>query len=185
VVRFLPFVIAAVATLSGCTGSEDAVAQNPSTTSTTAAETTTAPPPPVILDVATELDLLAGQCWADLPTPQPPTSAPQARTVAVVDCEGTNLGLVYGNGCLASEPSTAPNPVVAIDCPGRPDDPWPELRDLELAVAVACLPRFEAGVGERYATSDLEAVELVPTEEMWLAGERRYVCTAQDPAPPE
>ncbi len=139
----------------------------------------------MILDIATELDLRAGQCWADLPTPQPPTSAPQSRTVAVVDCTGTNLGLAYGNGCLATEPSTAPEPVVTIACPGRPDDPWPNPRDLQPAVAAACLPLFEAGVGERYATSDLEAIELVPTEEMWLTGERRYVCTAQDPEPAE
>ena len=27
--------------------------------------------------------------------------------------------------------------------------------------------------------------ELVPTEAMWLVGERRYVCTAQDPPPGE
>ncbi len=151
--------------------------------STTSAvlSTTTNAEPPLILDVATELELQAGQCWADLPTPQPPTSVPQSRTVAIVDCGGANLGVAYGNGCLASEPSTAPNPVATIPCPGRPDDPWPEERNLGPAVAAACLPLFETGVGERYATSELEAVELVPTEQMWLVGERRYVCTAQDP----
>ncbi|MFW2383943.1 MAG: hypothetical protein ACN4GZ_19480 [Acidimicrobiales bacterium] len=183
--RLLPVVIACALAITACTGSEDPTAEATSTTSTTVTSTSNPPPPPIILDVATELDLQAGQCWAELPTPQPPTSVPQARTVSVVDCAGTNLGLVYGNGCLASEPSTGPNPVRAIDCPGRPEDPWPEPRDLESAVALACLPLFEAGVGERYATSDLEAIELVPTEEMWLAGERRYVCTAQIPVQSE
>lgn len=183
-VRLLP-VVAAVLILGGCTGSGDADAGATSITSAVEETTTTTAAPPVILDVATELDLQAGQCWAELPTPQPSTSVPQARTVAIVDCAGTNIGLAYGNGCLASESSTAQNPVVAIECPGRPEDPWPEPRDLEPAVAAACLPLFEAGVGERYATSELEAIELIPTEEMWLAGERRYVCTAQNPTSAE
>ncbi len=170
--------------MSACTSDEPEAA---ATTTTTPTEITTSTAPARILDVGTELDLQAGQCWGELPTPQPPTTGPQARTVAIVDCAAAHIGKVYGNGCLGIEraETSATNKVVAIPCPGNPDDPWPTQRDIEPVVAAACLPLFEDGVGERYATSDLEAIELVPTEEMWLAGERRYVCTAQDPPPAE
>ena len=135
--------------------------------------------PPVILDVAEHLALTAGQCWSQLPTPQPATSIPASETVAVVDCSGSSLGLVYSSGCLAVEPPETLEPVFATPCPGRPEDRWPGLRELRPAAAAACLPQFEAGVGERYALSDLEAVELLPTEEQWALGDRRFVCTAQ------
>ena len=179
-VRCLSLVIGVLLVGSACTGGSTAV---PATTTAQTSEETAieavVTPPPVILDVAEHLALTAGQCWSDLPTPQPATSVSASETVAVVDCGGSSLGLVYSNGCLAVEPSETLEPVVTTPCPGRPDDRWPGLRELRPAAVTACLPQFESGVGERYATSELEAIELLPTEEQWALGDRRFVCTAQ------
>ncbi len=168
--------------LGACTGSDQGAPLE--TTETTAATSFTTETLPVsILDVQQELALQAGQCWGPLPTPQPETTLPASPTVAVVDCAGQNSGLAYASGCVASDVSESREPVAEVPCPGQPDDSWPGDRDLRRAVVSACLPLFETGVGERYATSDLEAVELVPTMEQWLVGERRFVCTAVTPQP--
>lgn len=181
--RLLSPVLAVAVLLTGCTGSGESDSGDGAQPTPT---TTTAPPttgPAVVLAVAEELALVAGQCWGPLPTPQPETSIPASLTVAVVDCAGSHSGFAYGNGCLAAEAPDARDPVIVVACPGRADDPWPGLRALQRAAVSACLPLFEERVGERYATSDQEAVELVPTEELWAAGERRYVCTAQPGEP--
>lgn len=185
--RCLSLAIGVLFTVTACTGGTSA----DSTTTTTAVESdpgTTQPvatTPPVILDVAEHLALTAGQCWSELPTPQPATSIPSSETVAVVDCAGSSLGIVYSNGCLAVEPPETREPVVATPCPGRAEDRWPGLRELRPAAVAACLPKFEGGVGERYATSELAAIELLPTEEQWALGDRRFVCIAQKMFPAE
>ncbi len=182
--RLLSPVLAGAILLAACTGAgESESADNVQPTVTTAAAPSTTGPP-VVLAVAEELALLAGQCWGPLPTPQPETSLPASLTVAVVDCAGAHSGFAYGNGCLAAEAPDARDPVIVVPCPGHPDDPWPGLRALQRAAVSACLPLFDEQVGERYATSDQAAVELLPTEELWALGERRYVCTAQ-PGEPE
>ena len=168
--------------LGACTGS-DQVDPLETTETTAATSFTTEALPVLILDVQQELALQPGQCWGPLPTPQPDTTLPASQTVAVVDCAGQNSGLAYGSGCVASNVSESREPVVEVPCPGQTDDSWPGDRDLRRAVVSACLPLFEGGVGDRYATSELEAVELVPTMEQWLVGERRFVCTAVTPAP--
>lgn len=168
--------------LGACTGS-DQVAPLQTTETTSATSSTTEALPVSILDVQQQLALQPGQCWGLLPTPQPETTLPASPMVAVVDCAGQNSGLAYGSGCVASGGLESREPVVEVPCPGQPDDSWPGDRDLRRGVVSACLPLFEAGVGDRYATSDLEAVELVPTMDQWLVGERRFVCTAVTPEP--
>ena len=163
--------------LGGCTGSADEDFSGSADSTEVTAPTTTLGPV-AIVDVKQELALEAGQCWGPLPTPQPETTVPASLTVAVVECSGQNAGLAYGNGCLAANSPDDREPVQIIPCPGRPEDPWPGDRDIGRAAVSACLPLFEAGVGEQYASSSFEAIEMVPTMEQWLAGERRFVCTA-------
>lgn len=179
--RCLPL-LTSILFLGSCTGSDQVAAPEITETAATSSSTT-ANLPVSILDVQQELALQAGQCWGALPTPQPETTLPASPIVAVVDCAGQNSGLAYGSGCVASEASESRQPVIEVPCPGRPEDSWPGDRDLRRAVVSVCLPLFEAGAGERYATSELEAAELVPTMEQWLAGERRFVCTAVPPEP--
>lgn len=170
--------------LGACTGSAATGTSLPTASPETSTTTNTTPAEPtIILGVVQQLALVAGQCWGTLPTPQPSTSLPASLTVTVVECGEEVQGITYGNGCLGAEPPEAREPVITVACPGRAEDPFPGTRELERAAIAACLPLFEDGVGERYATSELEAIELVPTEEMWLIGERRYVCTAQPPTP--
>ena len=40
----------------------------------------------------------------------------------------------------------------------------------------ACLPEFEAYVGETYAESSLDYTFLSPSEESWAEGDRNFVC---------
>ncbi|NNF53399.1 MAG: hypothetical protein HKN03_03050 [Acidimicrobiales bacterium] len=178
--RCLPL-LASILFLAACTGSEQVAPPETTQTTDTSSSTTTESLPVSILDVKQELALQPGQCWGPLPTPQPETTVPASLTVAVVDCAGQHSGLAYGSGCVATNVAESREPVVEFPCPGRPEDSWPGDRDLRRAVVSACLPQFEGGVGERYATSELEAVELVPTMEQWLVGERRFVCTAITP----
>ncbi len=186
-IRCLSLLFGVLIAVTAC--SSGSSANSTTTTSLVSEDVETTEPvittPPVILDVAEHLALTAGQCWSELPTPQPPTSIPSSETVAVVDCAGSSVGIVYSNGCLAVEPPETREPVFATPCPGRPDDRWPGLRELRPAAVAACLPQFEGGVGERYATSELEAIELLPTEEQWALGDRRFVCIAQKILPAE
>ncbi len=163
--------------LAACTGSSDPESQADTTdVDAEPPSVSTSVAPSVITDIAQELALQAGQCWTDLPTPQPSTSVPASPTIAVVDCASARLGLVYGNGCLGFPDG---NDVEVVECPGQPDDAWPSTRLIRPVVIQACLPLFEDGVGERFAVSDLAAVEWFPSEALWAQGERRFVCTAQ------
>jgi len=45
----------------------------------------------------------------------------------------------------------------------------------------ACLPEFEAYVGETYAESPLDYSFLFPSEESWVEGDRTFVCYLYSP----
>lgn len=134
------------------------------------------PDPPVVLGHQASLSLGPGQCFSDLTIDQPrrdPTS-PESAWVDLVDCNGTHFGAVYAVGCLGISPEAVG--LVAVACPGSLDDQWPGKVELQRAAVRSCLPQFEAVYGETYAETELRAVELLPTEEIWLTGERRVVC---------
>lgn len=111
-------------------------------------------------------------------TEAPATTLPESEPVAVVDCAGSQLGVVYANGCLGTAPADARVPVVEVPCPGIFEHPYPGSRQLVVAAAKFCLDRFEDAFDEPFALSELEAREWIPTEELWAIGDRRVACTA-------
>jgi hypothetical protein len=118
----------------------------------------------------------------------PPSTIPQPRTVAVVECSGTREGVVYGAMCLGSLLATdrivtEPRDLGVVTCPGDSLLPWPGERTLRRAAARVCLEIFEELYGEPYALSEVATVELVPSRGVWEQGDRRVVCGADQPVP--
>lgn len=149
------------------------------TVSVVTTETTIAPEedpdPPVVRGHKASLSLNPGECYSDLTTEQPRNAAtPESPWIDVVDCNGTHYGDVYAVGCLGTEPGE--EGLVAVACPGQIEDLWPGKVELQRSSVRACLGQFEAVYSESYAETELRAVELLPTEETWLAGERRVIC---------
>lgn len=148
----------------------------PETTTTTAAPTTvpatvegetTAPPEPTT-------------------TTEPPpitTTIPRPPLVAIVQCEGTNKGVVYATFCIGSlvdddELVDLPSELGVVECDGDPDLAWPGDRLLRRAAARECVARFETIFEEPYALSEIGTTEFVASRSVWEQGDRRVVCTA-------
>ncbi len=180
-------------------------------TTTTIATTTTVPP--IFLGVSPNLDLVANECFADLPTsasttapaeeststpdesstpetePTVPDTLPITTTIptppmlALVDCNGTNLGQVFATFCLGDD-EEATGQLTAVACPGDPDLDYPGDRSLRRAAARICLQRFEETFGRPYSIATRVAQEFVPTEGVWNRDDRRVVCHSIEPPPP-
>ena len=206
----LTALVTVVLLAGGCTGSDDEasseLAAEPSTESTT---TTTEAPS--VRGLGETLGMAPGQCYAAVPetttttapptttaqtsadettttpptTERPPitTTIPRPPLVAIVDCEGTNEGVVFDSFCIGSivaptEIIDLPSEMGPVDCDGDPDLEWPGDRLLRRAAARECVARFEAVFGEPYATSEIGTTEFVPSRGVWEGGDRRVVCTA-------
>jgi len=209
--RVLAILVGIALTLSSCTGGDDETADTSSTTEPTEATTTTAAPD--VRGLGESLGLKPGQCYAAVPetttTTQPPTTVPttiegetsatEALTttepppitttiprpplVAIVECEGTNEGVVFASFCIGSlvedgELVDLPSELGVIECDGDPDLEWPGDRLLRRAAARECVARFDDVFGEPYATSEIGTTEFVPSRSVWERGDRRIVCTA-------
>ncbi len=103
------------------------------------------------------------------------TTIPRPPTVAVVDCNGTNLGQVYAAFCLGND-AEAPGELTAIACPGLEPQDYPGDRTIRRAAARICLQRFEETFGEEYGSSTRVAQEFTPNEGVWALGDHRVVC---------
>jgi hypothetical protein len=186
---------------------------DPGSTTTTVATTTTVPP--IFLGVSPNLDLVANECFADLPTPtsvatsepdeelepnpdepstldtEPtvPDTLPVTTTIptppmlALVDCNGTNLGQVFATFCVGDD-EEASGQLTAVACPGDPDLEYPGDRSLRRAAARICLQRFEETFKQPYSIATRIAQEFVPTEGVWNRDDRRVVCHSTEPPPP-
>lgn len=198
--------------LTACTGSDETAADITDTTTTTV-ETTTTTAAPNVRGLGESLGLAPGQCYASVPetttttlppttvpptiegettttvvqtTTEPPpitTTIPRPPLVAIVECEGTNTGVVFASLCMGSlieedELVDIPSELGEVECDGDPDLDWPGDRLLRRAAARECVARFEDVFGEPYATSDIGTTEFVPSRGVWETGDRRIVCTA-------
>lgn len=199
----------------------------PNSGSTTTAVATTTTVPPVVLGLSPNLDLVATECFADLPTatsvasteqddradqndsadqdegaeptgneqptpetePTIPDTLPVTTTIpmppmlAIVDCNGSNLGQVFATFCLGDD-EEASGQLTAVACPGDPDLDYPGDRSLRRAAARVCLQRFEESFKQPYSIATRVAQEFVPTEGVWNRGDRRVVCHSVEPPPP-
>ena len=197
--------------LSSCTSGDDETTDTSSTTVTTEATTTTAPP--IVRGLGESLGLAPGQCYAAVPEtttttqrpttlpptsegetttteaaattdpPAPTTTIPRPPLVAIVECEGTNEGVVFASFCIGSlvegdELVDLPSELGVVECDGDPDLAWPGDRLLRRAAARECVARFEGVFDEPYATSEIGTTEFVPSRSVWERGDRRIVCTA-------
>jgi hypothetical protein len=171
-------VLAIVFGLAACTSEA-----TPTTTELTipinTTETTAAPeeeePAPVVISRKASLALAPGECYDDLTIEQPRNAAaPESPWMDVVDCNGTHYAAVFAVGCLGTSPEA--EELIAVACPGLVEDVWPGKVELQRSTVKACLSQFEAVYDETYAETELRAVELIPTEETWLVGERRVIC---------
>ncbi len=150
-------------------------------------ETTTTTAPPTTLPPAS--DTVEGETTTEPPT-TPTTTAPPITTtiprpplVAIVNCEGTNEGVVYAVFCIGSlvddgEIIDLPSEMGAVECDGDPSLDWPGDRLLRRSAARECIARFDEVFGEPYAVSDIGTTEFVPSKGVWERGDRRIVCTA-------
>ncbi|MDA3038527.1 MAG: hypothetical protein O3C27_03180 [Actinomycetota bacterium] len=220
--RASAILVSAAVLLSACTSDsvgEVGIADEVNTlesasTTTTVATTTTVPP--IFLGVSPNLDLIANECFADLPTPtsvvttepdegaepdadnQPTldteptvpdtlpvtTIIPAPPMLALVDCNGSNLGQVFATFCVGQKPEATPGQLTAIVCPGDPDLEYPSDRSLRRTAARICVQRFEETFKQPYSLSTRVGQEFVPTEGVWNRGDRRVVCHSIEPPPP-
>ena len=197
--------------LTACTNGGGDAADTSSTVST--AEPTTTSAPPDVRGLGESLGLEPGQCYDDVPetttTTQPPTTQaptsegestteaettttepppitttiPRPPLVAIVECEGTNEGVVYATLCIGSlvaedELVDLPSELGEVECDGDPELVWPGDRLLRRAAARECVAIFEVVFDEPYATSAIGTTEFVPSRSVWERGDRRIVCTA-------
>lgn len=198
--------------LASCTSGGDGDSATPSSTAVAESITTTTAAP-IVRGLGESLGLAPGQCYDAVPetttTTQPPTTVPptiegettttaavtttepppitttipRPPLVAIVECEGTNAGVVFASICLGSligdgELVDIPSELGEVECDGDPDLPWPGDRLLRRAAARECVARFEGVFGEPYATSEIGTTEFVPSRSVWERGDRRIVCTA-------
>ena len=147
-------------------------------------ETTTTTQPTTTLAPTSEGDTTTEP--APTTTTEPPpitTTIPRPPLVAIVECEGTNQGIVFATFCIGSlvdsgELVDLPSELGVVDCDGDPDLAWPGDRLLRRAAARECVATFEAVFNEPYATSEIGTTEFVPSRSVWETGDRRIVCTA-------
>lgn len=198
--------------ITSCTSGEDATTDT-SSTSATIEETTTTTAAPDIRGLGESLGLRPGQCYdavpettttTEAPTTLPPTiegettttteavttepepittTIPRPPLVAIVECEGTNQGVVFATFCIGSlldgdDLVDLPSELGMVECDGDPELAWPGDRLLRRAAARECVARFEDVFSEPYATSEIGTTEFVPSRGVWERGERRIVCTA-------
>ncbi len=97
-----------------------------------------------------------GDCFDD-----PDTAADEISDVALVDCEEPHDNEVYA--------------VAELDDGDYPGDDVVLTRAQDI-----CLDAFEPYVAEAYATSELFATWIVPTEGSWSDGDREVVCVLFD-----
>lgn len=151
----------------------------PETTTTTAAPTTMPP----------TTEPIEGESTTEPPAPTtteaPPitTTIPRPPLIAIVNCEGTNEGVVFATFCIGSlvdesEIIDLPTELGAVECDGDPDLAWPGDRLLRRSAARECVARFEEVFDEPYALSEIGTTEFVPSKGVWEQGDRRIVCTA-------
>lgn len=210
--RHLRVIAPAFALLMGVTAcSGDAADGDATTGSATTVEspTTTTTEAPAILSLSPNLALTIGQCYAPIPPatvaedspddtaedettdttvprtlPETTTTAPRPLTVAVVDCAGSNRGVVYATFCLGAR-TDLENELMPAECPGDAGLAYPGDRTIRRAAARVCLEEFAVRFDEPYATSTRTAEEFVPTEGLWGLGDRRVVCLATEPNEPQ
>lgn len=150
-------------------------------------ETTTTTLPPTTLPPTSET--IEGETTTEAPAPpttEPPpitTTVPRPPLIAIVNCEGTNEGVVFATFCIGSlvddgEVIDRPGEMGAVECDGDPALDWPGDRLLRRSAARECIARFEAVFGEPFAVSDIGTTEFVPSKGVWERGDRRIVCTA-------
>lgn len=204
--------LAMVVVLASCTSGDETSSNDASSTTETTEETTTTAPPD-IRGLGESLGLAPGQCYdavpettttTEAPTTLPPTiegetttttaptttepqpittTIPRPPLVAIVECEGTNKGVVFATFCVGSlvedgELVDLPSELGVVECDGDPDLVWPGDRLLRRAAARECVARFEDVFSEPYATSEIGTTEFVPSRGVWERGDRRIVCTA-------
>lgn len=216
--RWLLFVFAIALTSSCTSGDEDADDAITSSASTTASTTTTTEPPIVrglgeslglvagqCYDDVPETTTTTQPTTTLPPTSEgedtttttappatepPPitTTIPRPPLVAIVECAGTNEGIVFAAFCIGSlvEPPELvdlPTELGEVPCDGDPALEWPGDRLLRRAAARECVDRFEEAFGEPYALSEIGTTEFVPSRGVWERGDRRIVCTADQTIP--
>ncbi len=152
----------------------------PPETTTTTSPPTTLPPTSVTIEGETTTE----------PPPPSTTEAPPITTtiarpplIAIVNCEGTNAGVVFATFCIGSlvaadEIIDLPGEMGVVECDGDPSLDWPGDRLLRRSAARECTARFEEVFGEPYAVSEIGTTEFVPSRGVWDRGDRRIVCTA-------
>ncbi len=208
VALILASLVLATACTGGDDGAEEGV-DDGETTSTEDPDLTTTTDPPIILALTPSLGLVAEQCWAEIPEasttttttltatsivtfedveptapetlPETVTTLPRPPTVAVVACDGTNAGRAFAGFCLVEDLESETDRLTGGPCDQPSELEWPGDRAVRRAAARVCLQRFEEFFGESYADSVLVAREFTPTEGVWQQGDRRVVCTVNNP----
>lgn len=77
--------------------------------------------------------------------------------------------------------SLRPNDLIREVCPGNLDVPWPGNRTIVRAAARSCIEEFETVFGVDYSDSPRRSMEFVPNEALWAQGDRRVVCSIDEP----
>jgi hypothetical protein len=153
-------VVAATATLTGCSGGDGSSEATTTAPESTEVVETTAPPGRPAGAVDTGLrELRTGQCFDTIDDP-----AVQDLAVWVVDCETPHGYEVYDVVTYEGEGA------------GRGTD-YPGVAIVQDWSEQACYDRFEAFVGVRWTLSELDIAVWWPSEESWARADRTIVCT--------
>jgi len=111
-------------------------------------ETTTTTAPPTTLAPTSEGETTTTEATTTAEPTAPTTTIPRPPLVAIVECEGTNKGVVFATFCIGSiveddELVDIPSELGVVECDGDPDLAWPGDRLLRRAAARECVARFE------------------------------------------
>jgi hypothetical protein len=156
--RLIAVVAALGLVLVGCSG-DDGADPDPDVTTTTAPPETTAPAgkPPGATEVGLR-DIEVGQCFDTIDDPLVDDLA-----VWVLSCESMHTYEVYD--------------VIAYDGEGGgPGTDYPGVATVQDWAEQACFDRFEAFVGVRWTTSELDINVWWPSEESWARADRAVIC---------
>lgn len=156
--RLVAVAVALGLVLAGCSGGDDA-APDADPTTTTAPPETTAPAgkPPGATEIGLR-DVETGQCVDPIDDPLVDDLA-----VWVVSCESPHTFEVYD--------------VITYEGEGAgPGTDFPGVATVQDWAEQACFDRFEAFVGIRWTTSELDINVWWPSEESWARADRTVIC---------
>ncbi len=156
--RLAALAVAMGLVLVGCSG-DDGAAPNDTITTTTGPPETTAPAgqPPGATEVGLR-DIETGQCFDAIEDPLVDDLA-----VWVLSCESAHTFEVYD--------------VITYEGEGAgPGTDYPGVATVQDWAEQACFDRFEAFVGIRWTTSELDINVWWPSEESWARADRTVIC---------